>query len=80
MSGEAVDEVFMGCVLQAGLGQAPARQAALRGGVAQSAACTTVHKVCASGMKSVMFGAQSIWLGQNRVVVAGGMVWDVLLG
>jgi acetyl-CoA C-acetyltransferase len=71
--GDKVDEVFMGCVLQAGLGQAPARQAAIRGGVALSAPCTTVHKVCASGMKSAMLGAQSIMLGYNDVVLAGGM-------
>lgn len=71
--GDQVDEVFMGCVLQAGLGQAPARQAALRGGVAQSAACTTVHKVCASGLKSVMLASQSVWLQHNQCVVAGGM-------
>jgi len=71
--GDQVDEAYMGCVLQAGLGQAPARQAALRGGVTQSAPCTTVHKVCASGMKSVMLAAQSLWLGQGNVIVAGGM-------
>ena len=71
--GEQVDEVFMGCVLQAGLGQAPARQAAIRGGVGLQAPCTTVHKVCASGMKAVMLAAQSIWLGHGSVLVAGGM-------
>lgn len=68
-----VEEVFMGNVLQAGLGQAPARQAALGAGIGNNVPCTTVNKVCASGMKSVMFGAQSIMLGQNDVVVAGGM-------
>lgn len=71
--GDTVDEVYMGCVLQAGLGQAPVRQAALRGGVGNGAACTTVHKVCASGTKAVMLGTQSLWLGHSRVVVAGGM-------
>jgi len=68
-----VDEVFMGNVLSAGQGQAPARQAALGAKIPVSVPCTTVNKVCASGMKAVMFGAQSIQLGQNRVVVAGGM-------
>ncbi len=68
-----VQEVYMGCVLQAGLGQAPARQAALGAGVDQSVPCTTVNKVCASGMKSIALAAQSIALGDNDVVVAGGM-------
>ncbi len=68
-----VTEVFMGSVLQANLGQAPARQAAKFAGLQDSVNCTTVNKVCASGMKSVMFGAQSIMLGVNDVVVAGGM-------
>jgi acetyl-CoA C-acetyltransferase len=58
--------------LQAGQGQAPARQAAIRAGLPTSVCCTTVNKVCASGMKSVMFAAQSIRLGENSVVVAGG--------
>lgn len=71
--GEQVDEVYMGCVLQAGLGQAPARQAAIRGGVGMQAPCTTVAKVCASGMKSIMLAAQGIWLGHGGVMVAGGM-------
>ncbi|MEM9023430.1 MAG: acetyl-CoA C-acyltransferase [Bacteroidota bacterium] len=70
---EAVNEVFMGNVLQAGLGQAPARQAALFAGLSTNVPCTTVNKVCASGMKSIMLGAQSIMLGDNDVVVAGGM-------
>ena len=70
---ESVDELFMGNVVQANNGQAPARQVALYGGLSQSTPCTTVNKVCASGMKSVMFGAQSIQLGQNNAVVAGGM-------
>lgn len=68
-----VDEVFFGNVCQANNGQAPARQAALGAGLDKRVPCTTVNKVCASGMKSVMFGAQSIQLGQNQVVVAGGM-------
>ncbi len=68
-----VSEVFMGVVLQANLGQAPARQAALFAGVPQNVPCTTINKVCASGMKSIMLGAQSILLGDNDVVIAGGM-------
>ncbi len=68
-----VNEVFMGCVLQAGLGQAPARQAALFAGLSNEVPCTTVNKVCASGMKSVMLAAQSIMTGDNDIVVAGGM-------
>ena len=70
---ENVDEVFMGNVLSAGTGQAPARQAAIFAGIPNTVPCTTVHKVCASGMKSVMFGAQAIMLGDAEVVVAGGM-------
>lgn len=69
----SVDEIFMGQVVQANAGQAPARQVALASGLNVSTPATTVNKVCASGMKSVMFGAQSIELGQNQVVVAGGM-------
>lgn len=68
-----IDEVFMGNVLQAGVGQAPARQAALGAGLGNNVPCTTVNKVCASGMKAIMFGAQSIIAGDNHVVVAGGM-------
>lgn len=68
-----VNEVFMGNVISANLGQAPARQAAIGAGLGTNVPCTTVNKVCASGMKAVMFGAQSIMLGQNEVVVAGGM-------
>jgi len=68
-----VDEVFFGNVVSAGLGQAPARQAALGAGIGFNVPCTTVNKVCASGMKSVMLGAQSIMLGINDVVVTGGM-------
>lgn len=68
-----VDEVFMGNVLQAGVGQAPARQAALGAGLGKNVPCTTVNKVCASGMKSIMLGAQSILAGDNHIVVVGGM-------
>jgi acetyl-CoA C-acetyltransferase len=70
---DKIDEVFMGNVLQAGVGQAPARQAALGAGLQQSVPCTTVNKVCASGMKAIMLGAQSILAGDNELVVTGGM-------
>jgi acetyl-CoA C-acetyltransferase len=70
---ELIEEVFMGNVLQAGVGQAPARQAALGAGLGQNVPCTTVNKVCASGMKAIMFGAQSIIAGDNHIVIAGGM-------
>ncbi|MCB0733492.1 MAG: acetyl-CoA C-acyltransferase [Flavobacteriales bacterium] len=68
-----VQEVFMGNVLQAGIGQAPARQASIFAGISPEVPCTTVNKVCASGMKSVMLAAQSIQLGYNDCVIAGGM-------
>lgn len=68
-----VQEVYMGNVISAGLGQAPARQAAIFAGLPNTVPCTTVNKVCASGMKSIMLGASSIMLGQNDVVVVGGM-------
>ncbi len=68
-----IDEVIMGNVIQAGVGQAPARQAALFAGLANSVVCTTVNKVCASGMKAVMQGAQAIMAGDAEIVVAGGM-------
>lgn len=68
-----IEEVFMGNVLQANLGQAPARQAAIYAGISENTPCTTVNKVCASGMKSVMLAAQSIMTGNADVVVAGGM-------
>jgi len=68
-----VQEVFMGNVISANLGQAPARQVSLASGIGDHVPCTTVNKVCASGMKAVMLGAQSIMLGINEVVVAGGM-------
>lgn len=70
---EDVDEVFMGCVLQAGIGQAPARQAAIYAGLPEDVPCTTVNKVCASGMKSLSMAAQSIALGDADCVIAGGM-------
>jgi acetyl-CoA C-acetyltransferase len=68
-----VTEVYMGSVMQANLGQAPARQAAKFAGLPDTVHCTTVNKVCASGMKAIMLGAQSIMLGDNDVVIAGGM-------
>jgi acetyl-CoA C-acetyltransferase len=70
---EMVEEVFMGNVVSAGLGQAPARQAAIFAGIPNTVPCTTVNKVCSSGMKSIMLAAQSIALGDAEVVVAGGM-------
>ena len=70
---EAVDEVIMGCVIQAGLGQNPARQAALRGGLPDTVAAVTVNKVCGSGLKAVMMAAQGVQLGDTEIVVAGGM-------
>lgn len=73
LKGEQIDEVFMGNVLQAGVGQAPARQAALGAGLTNEVPCTTVNKVCASGMKAIMLGAQTIIAGDNEIVVAGGM-------
>lgn len=68
-----VDEVFMGNVVQAGTGQAPARQAALFAGLSNEVPCTTVNKVCASGMKAIMFGSQAIMAGDAEIVIAGGM-------
>ncbi|AMO19827.1 acetyl-CoA C-acyltransferase [Flavobacterium columnare] len=68
-----VNEVYMGNVIQAGVGQAPARQAALFAGLTNEVPCTTVNKVCASGMKSVMMGAQAIMCGDADIIVAGGM-------
>lgn len=73
IDGDKVDEVLMGCVLQGGLGQAPARQAALGAGLPNSVPCTTVNKVCGSGMKTIMQAAQAIRAGDANVVVAGGM-------
>ena len=68
-----IDEVIMGNVMSANLGQAPARQAAMFAGLDQDVPCTTVNKVCASGMKAIAMAAQSIKAGDNEVVVAGGM-------
>jgi acetyl-CoA C-acetyltransferase len=68
-----VEEVNMGCVMQAGLGQAPARQAAKFAGLPDTTICTTINKVCASGMKAIMVSAQAIQLGQADIIVAGGM-------
>ena len=68
-----IDEVYFGNVLQAGVGQAPARQSAIFAGISKDVPCTTINKVCSSGMKSIFVAAQSIALGQNNVVVAGGM-------
>ncbi|MEO6985682.1 MAG: acetyl-CoA C-acetyltransferase [Paralcaligenes sp.] len=73
IAGDAIDEVIMGNVLQAGQGQAPARQAALGAGLPTSVGCTTVHKVCGSGMKAAMFGHDLLVAGSVDVVVAGGM-------
>ena len=70
---DLIDEVFMGNVLSAGIGQAPARQAALEAGLGQNVPSTTVNKVCASGMKAIMFGTQSILAGDNEIVAVGGM-------
>ena len=73
LSPEAVNEVFMGNVLQANLGQAPARQAAIFAGINDLTPCTTINKVCASGMKAISLAAQTILAGDNDVVIAGGM-------
>src|SRR5579864_6031429 len=70
---DSVDEVIMGNVVQAGLGQNPARQAAIRGGVTPRAAAMTINKVCGSGLKAVALAAQSVMLGESAIVVAGGM-------
>ncbi|MBT6815452.1 MAG: acetyl-CoA C-acetyltransferase, partial [Flavobacteriales bacterium] len=70
---EMVQEVFMGNVLQANIGQAPARQAAKFAGLANDVPCTTVNKVCSSGMKSIMLATQTIKAGDNDIVIAGGM-------
>ena len=70
---EMIEEVFMGNVVSAGLGQAPARQAAIFAGIPDTVPCTTVNKVCSSGMKSIMLAAQAIALGDAEIVVAGGM-------
>src|SRR3954467_3298619 len=68
-----VDEVIMGCVIQAGVGQNPARQAALHGGIPFGVSAVTINKVCGSGLKAVMMAAQGVQLGDSEIVVAGGM-------
>lgn len=73
VNGTQIDEVYMGNVLQANVGQAPAQQVSIAAGIATTTPCTTINKVCASGMKAIMLGAQSIMLGDNQVVVVGGM-------
>ncbi|MDH3378885.1 MAG: acetyl-CoA C-acyltransferase [Gammaproteobacteria bacterium] len=73
LAAEHVDEVLMGCVLPAGQGQAPARQASLAAGIPKATGCTTVNKMCGSGMKTAMLACDSIAAGSNRAVVAGGM-------
>jgi len=73
LAADQVDEVIMGCVLPAGLGQAPARQASLAAGIPTAAGCTTVNKVCGSGMKAIMFGHDLIKAGSAKIIVAGGM-------
>ncbi|MEW6543071.1 MAG: thiolase family protein [Nitrospirota bacterium] len=73
LPGDRVEEVLMGCVLSAGLGQAPARQAAIGAGLPHSVGATTVNKVCGSSLKTVIMAAQAIGLGEARIVVAGGM-------
>ncbi len=70
---DAVGEVYLGCVLPAGLGQAPARQAAIAAGIPPAVGAVTVNKVCGSGLKAVVFGANAIAAGEHDVVVAGGM-------
>ncbi|MCB2376624.1 acetyl-CoA C-acyltransferase [Hymenobacter sp. BT635] len=73
VDGKEVDQVIMGNVISANLGQAPARQAAKKAGLPDTVECTTVNKVCASGTKAIMFAAQAIMLGQSEVILAGGM-------
>ena len=73
LDSDLVDEVFMGNVLQANLGQAPCRQAAIYAGINQNTPCTTINKVCASGMKAIFLAAQSIKCGDSEIVIAGGM-------
>ncbi len=73
INGDQVDEVYIGNVLQANVGQAPAQQVSIAAGINTKTPCTTINKVCASGMKAIMLGAQSILLGDNDVVVVGGM-------
>ncbi len=76
VSGEDIDRIYMGCVLPAGLGQAPARQAAIKAGLPKSVQATTVNKVCGSGMQTVIMGDEAIRTGNADVIVAGGMEFD----
>ena len=73
LSGEHVDSVFMGCVLAAGLGQAPARQASIGAGIPHSVGATTINKVCGSSLQTVIMAAPCIQLGDGKIFVAGGM-------
>jgi acetyl-CoA C-acetyltransferase len=73
LSGALMDEVYMGCVLTAGLGQAPARQAAIGAGLPNSVGATTINKVCGSSLMAVIMATQAIKLGEGRIMVAGGM-------
>ena len=73
INGDQIDEVYLGNVLQANVGQAPAQQVSIAAGINTNTPCTTINKVCASGMKAIMLGAQSIQLGDNHVVLVGGM-------
>ncbi len=73
VAAENIDEVLMGCVLPAGLGQAPARQASLGSGIPDTTGCTTVNKMCGSGMKTAMLANDSLLAGTNEVMVAGGL-------
>ena len=73
VSGEDIDRIYMGCVLPAGLGQAPARQAGIKAGLPKSVQATTVNKVCGSGMQTVIMGAEALAVGNADVIVAGGM-------
>ena len=74
VAAEAIDEVIMGCVLPAGQGQAPARQAALGGGLPLETGCTTINKMCGSGMKATMLAHDLINAGTNRIMIAGGKI------
>lgn len=73
IKGEDVDEVIMGNVVSAGIGQAPAKQAAMKGGIPHTVSCFTVNKVCGSALKAIVLGAQAIWLEEKEIVIAGGM-------
>ena len=73
VSGDDIERIYMGCVLPAGLGQAPARQAAIKAGLPKSVQATTVNKVCGSGMQTVIMGAEALAAGTVDLVIAGGM-------